>query len=490
MSFPVVAAVFLYLIGMGVLTIWLRRRVATDEDYLLAGRRMRGTLVGITLLAAHIGGAFVLGTSQDAYSMGFAALSLGIGVLLGLGILAAFVAKPARAGGYSTVPEILGKRYRNPLMSRAASILAIAALTGLLSAQVNAAASAFASLGLPHEWGAVLSAVLFIVFSVWAGMWGVAITDAIQFTVIVVGLVVVLFFALPAAGGFGAIAEAFQAGGVAEPFNPLNQGLPFLLGISLPAAVHQLVGQDVLQRIFSARSGRDAAVGAWICGVLTFGFAAVPALIGMSARVLYPHLDPSVGVVPTLIKELLPGWVSGILIAAILSAVISSADALLLTAVTNIQHDFLSRIARVRDDARLQLVLSRAITVVLGVLAYLFSQVLPGIIEVLVAALTIYGSGVFVPFMWGLFTKRWADWRAALAALITGSVVALLGILHVYTVPQVPEILLGVAASALVFFVVGALTRGGRADVANGGAVEDAAGDAIRPAQSPHSAEH
>lgn len=447
-----------YLGIMFFVAAWLRRRVKDDTDYLLAGRQMGAALIAVMLLATNFGGAFVLGTSQDAYSVGFAAVSFAVGIFVGLVFLAAFVARRVRAGSSVTVPDFLAQRFSSGAVRTLASVLSILALTGILAGQVGAAASALTALGLSHTWGAVVGIVLIIAFTVLSGMWGVAITDAIQFVVIVAGLVLVTVIAVHAAGGLTVIADTFTAAGIERPFNPLNQGWSFFLGAALPVIVHKLVGQDVMQRVFSARSARSAALGAGIAGVLTALFAVVPALAGMAARSMYPELDPSVGVMPTLIAEVLPVWAAGILIAAIISAVISTADALLLAAVSNISHDFLLRVRAIRENPAAQLRWSRILTVALGLVALGLSLLVPGIIRVLTMAFTMYGSGVFVSFMFGLFSRFGGRW-AALTSIVSGSLTGLLGLTGAYSLAGVPTIVVAVAVSFITYVVVAFVAR-------------------------------
>lgn len=458
MNLGITLMIVSYLAVMFFVALWLRRKIKDDTDYLLAGRNMGAWLIAIMLLATNFGGAFVLGTSQDAYSVGFAAISFAIGIFVGLCFLALFVAKRVRAGSFVTVPEFLEHRFGSRPVRLLASTLSIIALTGILAGQVGAASSSLTALGLSPLWGAVAGTALIIAFTVLSGMWGVAITDVIQFIVIVGGLLIVAFIAVQAAGGLGVIAATFESSGVSQPFNPLNQGWSFLLGAALPVVVHKLVGQDVMQRVFSAKSAKSAALGAGFAGVLTAAFAVVPAIAGMAARTLFPDLDPTVGVMPTLIAEVLPVWAAGILVAAIISAVISTANAILLAAVSNISNDFLLKIRSFRENPAMQLRWSRILTVVLGILAMGFSLLVPGIIKVLTMAFTMYGSGVFIPFMFGLFSN-FGGRIASFAAMIAGALAGLLGLTGVVTLPGLPPIVFAVGTSLIVYVVTAFAAR-------------------------------
>lgn len=460
MNTGIAVVVVAYILVMFVIAAWLKKRVKDDADYLLAGRKMGPMLIAVMLLAINFGGAFVLGTSQDAYSVGFAAISFAIGISVGLVFLALFVARRARGSKFVTVPDILEYRFSSQPVRLMASALSIIALTGILAAQIGAVASSLTVLGLPLQLGAVIGTAVIIAFTVMSGMWGVAVTDFIQFLVIVIGLVLVALISVNAAGGLGAIGDSFAARGVDNPFNPLSQGWSFFLGAALPVVIHKQVGQDVMQRVFSARSATTASIGAGVAGVLTLLFAVFPALAGMATRVLVPELDPSIGVMPTLIDTVLPFWAAGILIAAIISAVVSTANALLLAAVSNISTDFLLRFTTIGNSPDRQLRWSRIVTLLLGVFGLVVSLLVPGIIQVLVLAFTMYGSGVFVSFMFGLFTS-FGGRRASFTSMVAGAGVGLLNVVGLVTFGPMPGIA-GAIAVSLVLYVTVALLAGER----------------------------
>lgn len=462
MNTALTLVVALYLIALFMVILWLKKRVSSQTDYFLAGRKMGTVLSATMLLAINFGGAFVIGTSQDAYSVGFAAISFAIGICVGFLFLALFIAKRIRRGNFVTVPDFLGIAFSSKPVRLIAAILSVAGLTGILAGQVGAAASSLTILGLNYEVAAVVGVVLIIALTVIAGMWGVAITDFIQFCVITGGLLIVLFIALDAAGGVDAISDQYNANGLDSPFNPLNQGWSFFLGAAVPIVVHKLVGQDVMQRVFAAKSGVVAARAAAIAGILTAMFSVVPALAGMSAAVIIPDLDPSMGVVPALINEVLPVWAAGILIAAVISAVLSTANALLLAAVSNISGDLLPEFKWwSRKSSKQQLFISRFITVILGGLGLLFSLLVPNVITILTMAFTMYGSAVFVSFMFAMFTN-FGNARASVVSMVGGAAVALLGLLEVFVVTIVPVVVVAIGVS-LVLFIATSLIPNGRA---------------------------
>ncbi|WP_087133290.1 sodium:solute symporter family protein [Micrococcus lylae] len=457
MNIPLVTVVVPYMAATFVVAWRLKSRVTDNEDYLLAGRNIGTTLMATMLLAINFGGAFVLGTSQDAYAVGFAAVSFAIGIFFGLTCLGLFVTRRVRSTQFSTVPDFLSRRFRSTALAVLVSLMSIIALTGILGGQIAAIGSAFTTLGLTYETSAIIGTVLIIVLTALSGMWGVAVTDFIQFCVITVGLVVITVMSVSAAGGIGAISATYEAAGVSDPFNPWNQGWAFFLGAALPVFVHKQVGQDVMQRVFAAKTTTVARRGAIIAGVLTALFAVFPALSGMAAKTLIPDLDPSVGAIPALIQDVLPVWAAGIFVAALISAVISTADAILLAIVSNISSDLIARLPQKTAQTLGSLTATRIITVVVGGLALVASLLVPNIITILTMAFTMYGAGVFALFFMGLFTN-FGGKISAIGSLLVGSALGLAGVLGWKPIEVVPPVASAVAAALVTYVALAVLT--------------------------------
>ena len=169
----------------------------------------------------------------------------------------------------------------------------------------------------------------------------------------------------------------------------------------------------------------------------------------MSAHVLFPDLENTSSALPTLISEVLPVGIAAVIVAAILAAVMSTADSLLIAGSTHVTNDFYQEIMG-RDpqgDSPRTLRVARVWTLLLGIAALVFALTVPGIITVLSLAYTMYASGVFVPVMGGLLWKR-ATREGALAAII--------GLLDY---GGVPEVVVGGACSLIAFVIVSLLTR-------------------------------
>src|SRR5690606_3102853 len=154
-------------------------------------------------------------------------------------------------------------------------------------------------------------------------------------------------------------------------FSPVGMGVGAMLGIITPVVMYDLIGQDFYQRLFSARSAavaRGSAIGA---GLLLLVFAFFPVVGGMSAHVLFPDLENTSSALPTLISEVLPVGIAAVIVAAILAAVMSTADSLLIAGSTHVTNDFYQEIMG-RDpqgDSPHTLQVARVWTLLLGVAA-------------------------------------------------------------------------------------------------------------------------
>ena len=452
-----------YLVVIAIVGLAGTKLIRGTDDFMLAGRRLGPFMVLTGLTATHIGGGAVMGVSEDSYVFGISGIAYSAGTALGLILLGVLSAKQLRNLSLRTITDYLALRYNSKVVRGLSAGLSIVAVTGIVAAQVNAAGGALAILGIDPTIGAVIAVVLFIAYTVFAGMWGVALTDAAQIMIVVIGVPIASLMGLRAAGGFEGLRVFVESSGdvvASQYFSPVGMGVGAMLGIITPVVMYDLIGQDFYQRLFSARSAavaRGSAIGA---GLLLLVFAIFPVVGGMSAHVLFPDLENTSSALPTLISEVLPVGIAAVIVAAILAAVMSTADSLLIAGSTHVTNDFYQEIMG-RDpqgDSPRTLQVARVWTLLLGVAALVFALTVPGIITVLSLAYTMYASGVFVPVIGGLLWKR-ATREGALAAIIAGSAGGLAGVLGLLDYGGVPEVVVGGACSLVAFVIVSLLTR-------------------------------
>jgi SSS family solute:Na+ symporter len=230
--------------------------------------------------------------------------------------------------------------------------------------------------------------------------------------------------------------------------------------------MYTLIGQDFYQRLFAARDENTAFRAAIAAGVLLIAFAVFPVITGMAARALFGAEIEAARAIPMLIDEVLPAWAAAIVIAAILGAIMSTADSLLMAGTSHVTHDLYVKLIHpaAEQDSKRLLAISRVVTVVLGLMALAMALHFEAIIGLLLMSYTLYAAGVFIPVVGGLYWKR-ATAPGAIAAIVGGSgfgLAAELGWFPVDALPLVgefPVIVSGALVSLVLFVGVSLLSR-------------------------------
>lgn len=421
---------FVLMLGVG---IWANRFNKDVDDFLLAGRRLGLVFASFALAATYFGGGFVIGIGQMAYEKGLVAWWNGIAGGLGL-ILVALVAGRMRDMALYTVPDFLGKRFASQTLATVASILSLLALVGILAGQVSAARNVFAALGLNPVVGGFVAAVIFVVYTSIGGLWAATLTDFIQMIIAGVGCVAAALIVINNSGGWEATTAMIDQVGTPENFYGMmgSDGFSFVLWLTLPLILYTFIGQDVYQRIFASKDGATARNSCLLAGLIIIGITVFPALMGMSARGMFPDLPDTGMAVPTLILKALSPLLAGLVLAAIMAAIMSTAASILTAATSHVINDVYRQLIhkdKELDQKRL-LLLSRVWTLVIGVLAIGLSFLVPQIVKLLLMSYTLYTSGVFIPVVGGFFWKK-ATRQGALAALFTGTAIAVASIFGV-----------------------------------------------------------
>lgn len=457
----IVGAYFAIIFAVG---IYATRFVRTSTDFLLAGRRLGLVLAAAALAATHFGGGFVVGTGEWGYTYGLTGMAYAFGAGLSLLILAFAAAKRMRRLGLVTVPDYLELRYRSRLVRLLGALLSLGAIIGILGAQVWASQGALSILGIDPTVAAVVATLLFIIYTAASGLWGVTLTDAVQLLIIFIGVPMAAVFGLNEAGGFEGIRQSLAATETAAAtdafFQPLGAGGLLVLAAVLPTIMYTLIGQDFYQRLFASRDEKVAVRAAALAGIVLIAYAAFPALAGMSARGIFgPDIDPA-RAIPLLVSQVLPVWFGAIVVGAILGAIMSTADSLLIAGTSHVTNDIYVRLLNpdAEEDTRKLLLISRVCTVVIGLLALILALSVREIIGLLLLSYTMYAAGVFVPVVLGLYWERGTA-AGAVAGIVGGAAAGIAAARGWLSVPAVPDIVAGAAVSLILYVTVSVVTR-------------------------------
>ncbi len=445
-----------------------RHRISGMTDFLLAGRKLGVVLCAAAMAATHFGGGALMGGASYGFEHGLSGAWYGISTGIGLLLLALLTAGRFRALALYTVPDYLASRYGGRTVRILGALLSLAALVGILAAQVNAARGAFSIVGLDGPEAAVLATLVFIAYTAFGGLWAAVLSDVVQIAIAGVGVVIAGAVVLHRTGGFDGLQEALAAKDVGEGyFSFTGAGPSLILWLLLPTVMYTLIGQDFYQRLFAARSARVARRAAFLGGLFLIAISFFPVVIGIGARGL-SEIDDSKQAVPWVLQNLLDPLLGGVILAAILAAIMSSADSLLTAATSHLVKDgWIETLGRDAGDEAKLLKISRASTVLVGLLALLIGLATPGIVTLLIYSYTMYTAGVFVPVLGGVLWRRGTR-AGALAAMVGGSLVALAGIAFGVDLGGVPTEIYAALVSAVLFVAVSLLGPPGaspRADI-------------------------
>lgn len=408
----------LYMFIMLGIGWYSRQKAGKPDNFFVAGRRGSTLFITGSLLATVIGSSSTVGMAGLGFQRGLTGAWWLLVGSIGLVVLGLFFAKKVRQFALYTLPELVARQY-DKRVAAASSILIVVSWIGIIAAQIIAAGNIVGILGMgsPELWMVIFSAV-FIAYTVLGGQYSVIRTDFFQSIIIFGGLLAGLGLVLSKAGGWDGLQSSLPADMFAFPVSASFDGAA-LASMLILVGLTYVVGPDMYSRIFCARDDKAArSATLWTAGLL-IPIAFAVTIIGMGAAVLFPDIS-SQQALPTVISEVFSPLLGGIVLAALLCAVMSSADTTLLSASTILSVDIFDKF-RTGTEQPGVLSRSRWFIVILGVISLVVALLLNNIISSLLFAYTIYTGGVILPVLAGFFRdKLKVTPIGALAALVGG----------------------------------------------------------------------
>ncbi|KUM72562.1 sodium:solute symporter [Streptomyces griseorubiginosus] len=446
--------IVVYLAGMLAMGWWGMRRARSKSDFLVAGRRLGPAMYSGTMAAIVLGGASTIGGVGLGYQYGLSGAWMVFTIGLGLLALSVFFsARIARLKVY-TVSEMLDLRYGG----RAGVISGVVmwAYTLMLAVTSTIAyATIFDVLfDMNRTFAIVLGGSIVVAYSTLGGMWSITLTDMVQFVVKTIGVLLLLLpIAVVKAGGFGEMKAKLPTG----YFDPLGIGGETIFTYVLIYTFGMLIGQDIWQRVFTARSDTTAKWGGTVAGTYCLAYALAGAVIGTAAKVLYPNLANADDAFATIVKDELPVGVRGLVLAAALAAVMSTSSGALIACATVANNDIWSRLrGRTAEGEHDEVQGNRAFILVMGIAVIATAIALNNVVEALTVAYNLLVGGLLVPILGGLLWKRGTA-QGALASVAVGGL-AVIGLMAGYGILANEPVYYGLLASLVVYVAVSLAT--------------------------------
>jgi SSS family solute:Na+ symporter len=422
--------VIFYLLVTIAIGLWAAKRVKNTADFAVAGRNLPLIMIVTTTFATWFGSETVLGIPAKFVESGLNAVvedPFGAGtclILVGL-----FFAAKLYKMSLLTISDYYRERFGR-VIEVVCSLIIILSYLGWVSAQITALGLVFNLLSdgiIPIPLGMVLGILSVLAYTLFGGMWSVAVTDFLQMILLVLGLAAIAVYAAGLAGGAD---KVFALATSRDLFRfwpePSLQQVVLFVAAGITMMFGSIPQQDVFQRVMSANSATNASRGPVIGGLFYILFAFVPMFLVTSALIVMPDQaqalikDDPQKVLPTLVLEKMPFAMQVLFFGALMSAIMSTASATLLapsvTFVENIWRQF-----RPRLSDRQELRTMRIAVLIFSICVCAYAIALQGtpIYDLVSGAYQVTLVGAFVPLVCGLYWKR-ASTQGAIFSIILG----------------------------------------------------------------------
>jgi Na+/proline symporter len=442
--------IIVYIVAQLLVGAWVARRIRTEDDYLVAGRRLGYPLAIFTIFATWFGAETCIGAAGAIYADGLSGGSadpFGYGACLLL--MGAVFAIPLWKRKLTTLADLFRQRYSTGV-ERFAVLLMVPTSLLWAAAQIRAFGQVLsASSGLTVTATISLAALVVIIYTMSGGLLADAITDLIQGIALIAGLVLLFVFVVIIGGGADTLAavepERLQPfGGGAVPWYQLLESWAIPVFGSVVAA-------ELVTRVIATRSPVVAQRSFFAAGAVYLLVGMIPVTLGLLGAVAVPNLEYPEQILPLLAQQHLPPLLYTLFAGALVSAILSTVDSTLLVSASLVSHNIIvPRRPHITEAGKVRI--ARLCVAAFGVIAYVLALHAEGVYALVEQASAFGSAGIFVVVSFGLFTSVGGA-RSAYAALVAGVVVWVVGS-YVFALPFA---YLAALATATIAYVVAAL---------------------------------
>ena len=445
LDYGIIIIYFLCMIGVGLVA---SKFTKSKEDYLVAGRRLSFPLYFGCMSALVLGGGSTIGSTKLGYLYGFGGiwldLSLGIG-LIALGFLVTPKLSKMKA---LSINEVIEGSYGATARAFSTVLTFIYTLT-VSVVQVLAIGTIFnVALGWDSTRSMIIGGGIVILYTFIGGMWAVTMTDIIQFVIKTIGVLILApIFALSAVGGWDSLTASVPEAN----FHITSMGFESMLTYFLLYAPGILIGQDIWQRVFTAKNDTIAKSGAVSAGVYCIAYALATVFLGMCVFAVYPEIEAQ-NAFATGVINFLPAGIRGFVLAAALAATMSCSSGTILACSTVMYNDMYQRFINKNPDEKKAVWINRGFALLIGVLVMICALWLQDVLVALDVAYAYLSGTVFIPVLASFVLKKFSP-KAGLFSLGASSIVVT-GLFFKYGFTSNYPILFGMLTGLIVYVIV------------------------------------
>ena len=472
MSGTVIFFLVLYYVVVLGIGYWAMRRGGSEdlEGYLLGGRQVGPIATALTLQSTSMSGYMFLGAgglgfSQGYWALWYAAGDIGGGVL-NLSVIGRRMRKLSQMFGALTSIEYLENRYPSPAVRLFAGVLTVFLLGFYVLAQLIAGGKGMALVtGIPYPFALAIAVGIILIYTFMGGYLAVAYTDFFQSLVMLVGVMWILIAALT------------ELGGLTAANNAINDLDPTLLsiwgkdlgfegqwGIVAGALLVFSIGyigwpHVVTRHMAMSRPGTARRAGMWAT-IWNLFFVPTPYIVGILAILILPGLDDPEMAIFEVAGQLLPAAVTGLVMAAIMAAIMSTADSLLLQTGSIASRDLYERFVNPQASEKQMVMVSRGLVLAIAVIGYVVALIEPPtVFSIVIFATSVLGSAFLPAYFCAVWWKK-ANTPGALASMVIGASVAFVWELSGYVeTTEIAPMVAGCVSSSVTMVVVSLLTQ-------------------------------
>ncbi|HEY3129827.1 MAG TPA: sodium:solute symporter family protein [Acidobacteriota bacterium] len=405
-----IIALVIYSILLVSVGLIASRLVKRGSDFFVASRTLGPGLVFSTFLAANIGAGSTVAATGLAYRIGASAWWWVGSAAIGCLVLAAAVGPRiwtlAKQHNFYTVGDFLEKRYSRAVRGLAAVLIWFGTLTILAGQLIAIAWILNVVAGLSKPVGCLLGGVVAIAYFTAGGLVSAAWVNMAQVCIKMSGFAVAVPVALAAAGGLDGIRDRLASRAASGYFDFTGIGPAGVAGYLLLLAPSFVASPGLLQKLYGARDRKAVVWGVGLNAMAMLAFAFLPVALGAVAAVKFPNLPQQELALPMLMIQVLPFWLGAWALAAVFSAELSAADAVLFMLSTSLVKDLYQSFIHPQADDHQLLRLSRFCALGAGAVGIMLAILLPSIIVSLSIFYALVSVALFMPLLLGIYCAR------------------------------------------------------------------------------------
>jgi SSS family transporter len=451
---PVLIGVLGYVLIQMIIGVLVSRRIRSESDYLLAGRNVGLPLVSFSIFATWFGAETCIGAAGAIYGEGLSGGAADpFGYAICLFLMGLFIAAPLWRRQYTTLADLYRDRY-SAGVERLAVLVMVPTSVMWAAAQIRAFGQVIAaSSTFEVEAAITAAAVVVIVYTVYGGLLADIVTDLVQGIALIIGLAILLYVVIGAAGGFDAAVKSIAPERL-NPFGAPDTGPLQLIERWAIPIVGSLLAQELVARTLAARTPQIARRATLLGSGIYLVVGLIPVFLGLVGASLLPGLEQPEQLLPKLAQQHLSTFFYVLFAGALISAILSTVDSALLAAAALVEHNLIVSLRPGLSEAQ-KVRFARIGVVGFGILAYVLALHAEGVYALVQEASAFGSAGIVTVALFGLFT-RFGGVRAATASLVTGIALWIAG---KYLLALATPYLVSLAGAVLAYVTVAVVEK-------------------------------